>query len=199
MSVEVRDGNSTITSQGAAGRLDRSGALIWLLRDTRLLLLGLWLGASLFFSFVVAPSVFAVLRDSTALYANHLAGSIVTRDLAVINTSGFVTSLLLLASAFVFGSRRRGAFLAEIISLGVVAVATGVGHWVIAAKMVALRQQMGRPIDETAAGDPLRLAFNSLHGYSVTALTIAMLAALVAFMLMARRRPRASGAPESLG
>jgi hypothetical protein len=53
--------------------------------------------------------------------------------------------------------------------------------------MLALRRQMGRPIDETAAGDPLRLAFNSLHVYSVGALTVAMLAALVTFILIARR------------
>jgi hypothetical protein len=46
---------------------------------------------------------------------------------------------------------------------------------------------MGRPIDEVAEGDPLRLAFNSLHGYSVAAMTIAMLAAIVAFVLVARR------------
>jgi hypothetical protein len=54
--------------------------------------------------------------------------------------------------------------------------------------MLSLRQQMGRPIDETAASDPLRVAFNSLHVYSVAALMAAMLAALVAFILIARRR-----------
>lgn len=167
---------------------ERTRALVWRLQSLRLLLLALWLGASIFFSFVVAPSVFAVLRDSTALYANHLAGSIVTRNLAVINTWGFCLSLLLLASAFPFRSKRRAPFLAEIISLGLIAISTGVGQWVIAARMVALRQSMGRPIDETTATDPLRLAFNSLHGYSVTALTLAMLAALAAFILIARRR-----------
>lgn len=174
--------------EASAQVVERSRAHFGWLQDVRLLLTGLWLGAALFFSFVVAQSVFVVLRNSTALYANHLAGSIVTRDLAVLNTSGFIISLLLLASAFVFrGKRERKAFPAEIISLAVVAVTTGVGQWVIAARMLALRRQMGRPIDETAAGDPLRLAFNSLHVYSVGALTVAMLAALVAFILIARR------------
>jgi hypothetical protein len=188
MRVEVGEPGAGVTSQPEARVSERAGALASVLQDVRLLLLGLWLGASLFFSFVVAPSAFAILRDSTALYANHLAGSIVTRNLAVINTSGFILSLVLLASAAVFRSgARRVAFLAEVASLVVVAAATGVGQWVIAAKMLALRAQMGRPIDETAAGDPLRLAFNSLHGYSVAALTVAMLAALCAFLLIARR------------
>ena len=191
MSAEIGERSAVVTAPPGAKAAGRRGTFIFLLQDMRLLLLGSWLGASLFFSFVVAPSVFAVLRDSTALYANHLAGSIVTRNLAVINTGGFIISLLLLSSAFAFGrGKRRGAFPAEIISLGVVAIATGVGQWVIAAKMVALRQQMGRPIDETAAGDPLRLAFNDLHGYSVAALTVAMIASLVAFILIVRRGRR---------
>lgn len=164
-----------------------------LLQSIRLLLVGMWLGASLFFSFALAPSVFAVLRESTALYANHLAGQIVTRNLAVVNTSGLIISLALLASAFLLrGKGGRWAFGTEVVSLIVMAVATSAGQWVIAARMLALRAQMGRPIDETAANDPLRVAFNSLHVYSVTALTIAMLAGLVAFILIARRRMRVS-------
>jgi hypothetical protein len=46
---------------------------------------------------------------------------------------------------------------------------------------------MGRPIDEVAANDPLRLGFNSLHGYSVMALGVAIIAAAVALLLIARR------------
>ena len=156
------------------------------------MLIALWLGAALFFSFVVAPSAFTVLRASSALYANHLAGSIVTRTLAVVNTSGFIIGLLLLASAFLWRDalRRRVVFVLEIVSLVVLTIATGVGQWVIAARMLALRLQMGGPIDETAATDPLRVEFNSLHGLSVSALGIAMLAALVAFIAISRRTDR---------
>jgi hypothetical protein len=187
MSVGIGEPDVGAAPQPDAGVAERASSS--LIQNTRLLLLGLWLGAALFFSFSVAPSAFAILRDSTALYANHLAGSIVTRNLSVINMSGFVLSLVLLGSAVVFRSRRRLAFLAELISLAVVAIATGAGEWVIAAKMVALRTQMERPIDETTGADPLRVAFNSLHGYSVAALTVAMLAAIVASIFIARRRP----------
>ena len=187
MSVEVGERSAATRSAEEPRVTERGSRLVLLVQDTRLLLMGLWLGAALFFSFVVAPSAFSVLRNSTALYANHLAGSIVTHNLAVINTSGLAISLLVLAGAFAFrGERRRARFRAEVISLLVMAAATSVGQWVIAAKMLALRRQMGRPIDETAAGDPLRVAFNSLHLYSVAALTLAMLAALIAFILIAR-------------
>ncbi|MCA1558145.1 MAG: hypothetical protein LC731_06350, partial [Acidobacteria bacterium] len=94
-----------------------------------------------------------------------------------------------LVSAFIFRSRTSSrAILGEAALLAVIAITTSVGQWVIAARMLALRGEMGRPIDETALADPLRAAFNSLHVYSVSALTIAMLAALLAFIFMARKR-----------
>ena len=80
----------------------------------------------------------------------------------------------------------RASFIAECLCLGVIAVATGVGHWVIAARMRALRAAMELPIDQIAADDTRRIAFNSLHGYSVNLLGVAMIAALVALVLMAR-------------
>jgi hypothetical protein len=157
------------------------------LGDVRLLLLGLWLGAAMFFSFAVAPGAFAVLP------ARELAGAIVTRTISVVNVAGFIVGLLLLATAFAGGRGARvarRAWLLEVVALALVAVATGIGQWVIAARMHALRLSMGRPIDELAASDPLRLAFNDLHGYSVAAMTTAMLAGLVAFILIARRNRR---------
>jgi hypothetical protein len=188
MSVEVGERAAGLGASTEAQPVERGGVFVRLLRDIRLLLAGGWLGAALFFSFSVAPSAFSVLRDSTALYANHLAGTIVTRNLAVINMSGLFVSLLLLASALVLRSNTgRAALAAEIVSLVVLATTTSLGQWVIAAQMLALRRQMGRPIDETAAGDPLRIAFSNLHGYSVATLTVAMLAALLACVLIARR------------
>jgi hypothetical protein len=54
--------------------------------------------------------------------------------------------------------------------------------------MLALRAAMGRPIDAVAANDPLRAAFNSLHGYSVGLMTVAMLSGGVALLLIGRRK-----------
>jgi hypothetical protein len=46
---------------------------------------------------------------------------------------------------------------------------------------------MAVPIDQVAVDDPRRVAFNRLHGYSVTALSVAMIAALIAFLIIAYR------------
>jgi hypothetical protein len=153
------------------------------LEGVRLTLIALWLGGAVFFSFVVAPTAFAILPT------HELAGALVTRTIAVVNVGGFIVSLLLLATAF-SGKReetRRAAHLVEVASLIVVAVACGVGHWIVAARMVALRASMGRPIDAVAANDPLRAAFNSLHGYSVALMGAGILAGLIALLLIGRR------------
>ena len=187
MSAEAVESRVEVEAEVREG----SGWLATLVRDVRLLLIALWLGGAVFFSAAVAPSAFAVLRARGVPYANEAAGSIVTRTLGVINTGGFVLALVLLLSAFLFRRNvSRRALLAETISLALVCVATGVGQWVIAARMLALRSAMGRPIDDVAADDPLRLSFGALHGYSVTALAVGIVAAAVALLLIARRKSR---------
>ena len=197
MSVEIGESRAraSVAESNTARREARTGTLATtaavVVRDVRLLLIALWLGAAVFFASTVAPSAFSVLRRYAVPHANELAGSIVTRTLAVVNTGGFIISLLLLASAFLFSHAvSRRAFYAEIISLLLLAIMTGTGQWIIAAKMLQLRAALGRPIDDVAQNDPLRIAFNSLHGYSVAALGIGIIAAAVALLLIARRRQR---------
>ena len=158
-----------------------------LINVTRLILLAAWFGAALFFSAVVAPAAFGVLRSFGLPNASEIAGSIVTRSLSVVNLAGFAIALLLLVTLILRRNHSsRLSFIVECISLGVIALATGAGHWFIAARMRALRAAMVLPIDQIAADDPNRIAFNNLHGYSVNALSLAMIAALVAMVLMAR-------------
>jgi hypothetical protein len=152
------------------------------LADLRILLIAVWLGAALFFSFGVAPSAFAVLPS------RELAGSIVNRTLMIVNYSGVIIGLILLATSFV--SRQnisRGRLLFEQIVLLLLTAACAVGQFIIGARLHNLRLQIGRPIDELATDDPLRVAFNDLHVYSVIILLAAMTAALIAFFLLAAR------------
>lgn len=159
-----------------------------ILNDLRLLLLGLWLGAAVYFSSVVAPSVFSVLRAFQLPNVGEIAGTLVTRTHSVVNVSGFIISLCLVTTGLAFGRGfGKRSFFLEIASLMVVAATTGVGHWVIATKMRALRLAMVLPIDQVPADDARRVAFNRLHGYSVTALSVAMIAALIAFLIIAYR------------
>ena len=175
-----------------AGERLRDGARphLWvrLLHGARLLAVAVWLGSAVFFSGAVAPSAFAVLPS------REMAGALVSRTLTILNVGGLVAGLLLLAGALV-GRRlvRWYAWAAESAALAAVAAATFVGQFVIAARMSALRAQMGKPIEEVAADDPLRVAFNALHANSVTALSVAMIAAVVALFLVARRTTNKSG------
>ncbi len=156
--------------------------------NVRMLLLAAWLGAAIYFSAVVAPSAFGVLRSFSVPNSGEIAGTIVTRALSVVNTSGFLLSLLLLITAVVLKKGfRRWSFILQLILLTIVAVASAVGEWVIAARMRGLRLAMHGQIDQVPLSDPNRIAFAALHGYSVTALSIAIIAALIAFFVIANR------------
>lgn len=159
------------------------------LNASRLILISLWLGAALYFSAVVAPAAFSVLRSFELPNASEIAGGIVTRSLSVVNVSGFIVGIVLLLTLFTArGSRSRFTLIAEAICASLMIIATGVGHWVIAARMRALRAAMILPIDQVPPSDARRIAFNSLHVYSVNALSLAMIAALVAIVLIARSK-----------
>jgi len=158
-----------------------------IVRLFRLLLLGLWLGAAIFFGAAVAPALFGVLRGANLANANELAGTIVTRLLLIINRGGFEISLFLIVTAyFMTRNESRLRRFAEMISLAIMAIMTGVGQWVIAARMVALRAAMQGQIDLVAINDPRRIAFDSLHGYSVAAMGIAIIGGLIAFIVATR-------------
>lgn len=158
------------------------------INSIRLILVACWLGAALFFSVVVAPAAFGVLRSFALPNASEIAGAIVNRSLGVVNVSGFVIGLIALLSGLVLrNSTSRGLWLVlQSISLLVLTIATAVGHWIIAARIHALRAASQLRIDQLAPDDPTKIAFDSLHGYSVQALGIAMIAALVAILAIVR-------------
>ena len=152
------------------------------LSDFRTLLIGLWLGAACFFSFAVAPSAFAVLEN------RELAGSLVSRTLMIVNLSGLVIGLILLLSSFI---KREGLapvwVWTERFLLVLLTLACAAGQFVIALWISFVRTQIGKPIEEVAADDPLKMQFNNLHQYSVWVLMGAMIAALILFFLVGKK------------
>ena len=137
-------------------------------------------------SAAVAPSAFRVLRAANLPNASELAGGIVTRALSIINIGGFVIALLLLISAFALRrSFRPRTFTLQLVLLAIVAAATAAGEWIIAARMRGLRAVARLPIDQLPAGDATRVAFDALHGYSVAALSVAIITGLIAFFVIA--------------
>ena len=158
------------------------------LSNIRLLLIGLWLGAAVFFSFAVAPSAFAVLRNLQVANFSTVAGEMVSRNLMIINLGGLVIGLILLALSFVgAASANRFALWTERIMLLIMTIACAVGQFVIALWLRFVKAELGKPIDEIAADDPLRIKFNNLHEYSVWVLIVAMIAAVIAFFIISRK------------
>lgn len=153
------------------------------LSDIRLLFLATWLGAALFF-IAVAQSAFAVLPQ------RELAGAVVNRTLSVLNFAGLAIFVLLLLLSFL----RRGAinkFLSwsERVLLILAAAACAVGQFVFGFWIAMKRAEIGRPIDELAADDPLKIQFTMLHEYSVWTLMIGIGAAFIAYFIIANQKP----------
>ena len=147
-----------------------------------LLLIGLWLGAAVFFSLGVAPSVFSVLPS------RELAGGVVNRTLTIINFSGVIIGILLLLSSFIPRNEIRSVWIwVQRLLLLIVSLACGAGQVIIGLYLEHLRSIIGRPIEELAVDDPLRLQFNQWHQYSIWILIVAMIAALLAFFVISRK------------
>jgi len=154
-----------------------------LIADIRLLLLGFWLGSACFF-IAVAQTAFAVLPQQ-----HELAGAIVGRTLAIINYGGLgIGVFLLVLSLPAAGNTSKFWLWIERFLLLLLAAACAVGQFVIGWWLLLLRTQMGKPIDEVAADDPLRIQFDTLHGYSEWTLITARAAALIAFFIISNRK-----------
>jgi Domain of unknown function (DUF4149) len=149
------------------------------LQKTRLTILGLWLGAMTFFSFVVAPSAFAVLQQQ------QLAGALVSRTLGALEIIGIVAGAILIALLF-FSRERDKAFLYELIALALMTVSMLVSHFVVSRRMHDLRISLGE-IAQLAANDPARVEFDRLHQYSVWLMGFDILGAIALIVYLARR------------
>ena len=149
------------------------------LQKTRLAILGLWLGAMAFFSFVVAPSAFAVLQQQ------QLAGALVSRTLGALEIIGIIAGALLIAILFISRERDR-AFLYELIALALMTASMLVSHFVVSRRMHELRMRLGE-IAQLAANDPARVEFDRLHQYSVWLLGFDILGAIALIVYLARR------------
>lgn len=163
---------------------------MYVLNNIRLLLLASWLGAAIFFSAAVAPSAFRVLRTFNLPNQGEIAGALVGHTLTFINLLGVIVSMMVLVTTLALkNTLARRTFSLQVILLLIMAAATAVGEWVITARMRVLRAAFNMPIDQVAHTDVGRIAFAALHGYSVVALSVAMLAALISFFVMSKRVP----------
>lgn len=176
---------TTIESKPATpvNQVERVGLSQQIVAFAELLLIGVWLGSMIFFSFAVAPSAFAVLPT------REMAGTIVTSTIGKVEVMGMVFGGLLVLIQLATWSRRANAS-ARMISLVLVAlmIASAVlSRFWISPTMTSLRAAMGGNIDEVPANNPLRAQFNDLHQYSVGLMSVAIVSGFVLFFLAVRK------------
>ncbi len=141
----------------------------------RLTLLAFWLGAATLFSAIVAPALFDVLPTRT------LAGLVVGRVLPVLFYAGIVIAAIDLALDL------RGAHHVGRLATDLVMLLTCSGaQWLVSPRIERVRAAITGPIEQLAPTDPRRLEFGRLHAVSVGLLGVAMIAALVAIIGLAR-------------
>jgi hypothetical protein len=140
-----------------------------------LVLVALWLGAALLAVTVVAPGAFAVLPTRA------LAGDVVGRVLPVLFAGAIAVPGLVLGIAP--AARHSGLAAFATVSSAAAAVAA---LWVVNPRIAALRAAAVVPIDQLAPTDPRRTMFGVLHAASVALLGLAMIAAAVLLLLLAR-------------
>lgn len=146
-----------------------------------LLLLGVWLGSMIYFSFAVAPSAFAVLPS------RHLAGLVVGSTLTKLEWLGLGLGGALLVMQFIKPALlKSGLRKLNLLLLVLMVAAHALLRFWVSPEMNQLRLAMGRPVDDVDPADPLRLQFNDLHQYSVSLMGMAMLCALALLFLTTR-------------
>lgn len=133
-----------------------------LLRYLMLLSLIVWLGGLIFFSFVVAPTVFSVLPT------RHLAGNVVSRSLSALHWMGLASGIVFLVSSMLYARLSTGSahsFAARHVLVCVMLALTAVSQFYVTPKMAGLRASM-EEIDRVSPADPARVQFDALHVWS---------------------------------
>jgi hypothetical protein len=152
------------------------------LRYLIVLSLVVWLGGLIFFSFVVAPSAFAVLPT------RHMAGSLVSRSLSLLHWMGIVSGLVFLVASLLYSRVTTGSahlFAARHLLIVVMLVLTCASQFGISPRMARLRATVGE-IDRVPLNDPARVQFNALHVWSTRLEGSVLLAGLVVAYLTAQ-------------
>ena len=151
------------------------------LRFLQIFSLGLWLGSILFFSFVVTQGAFAVLPNK------DLAGALVGYTLTRLHIIGIVAGCVyLLATAALEKSVGALVSPAALLVLLMI-VCTMLSQYGVIVRMDALKLQMGS-VEAAGADNPLRVAFDRLHQYSVWLESVVLFSGLAALFLTAKRK-----------
>lgn len=139
-----------------------SGFYAVTLRTLMLLALIAWIGGLIFFSFVLAPTVFTVLPS------REMAGNVVSRSLTSLHWIGLISGAVFLACSLAYNQRklaRLKPFAAAHVFILLMLALTLVSQFGITPRMHTLRAEMGT-IDNLSLADSRRVEFDRLHAWS---------------------------------
>lgn len=147
------------------------------------LVLTLWVGAMFGFGALYAPVLF---RNLTS---RDQAGTIAGETLSRIDALGLITGgvMLVITALQAIDSGWTAMDLGRLLTAAVMVGVVAISSVSIRQKIAAIRQQMGRPIDELPEGDPLRLEHGKYHRISRGLFSLNMLLGVVLIVLSAMR------------
>ena len=146
------------------------------------LVLGVWLGALVFFGAILAPVAFSQLPV-------HAAGLVVGGSLLRLHWMAFVCALIFLVVILVARAHYR-SILPQVILVVVMMVLTAYSQFSIIPRMDTARDSIGGDVDVVAQNNPGRQIFDHLHHQSVQVeglILICGLFALIATAHLSRR------------
>ncbi len=152
-------------------------------RFLMLLSLVVWIGGLIFFAFVLAPTVFAVLPT------RQLAGNVVNRSLGMLHWMAIACGVVFAITSMIDSRVVDGVvapFALRNMLIYAMLILTLVGMFGIASRMGVLRQQMG-VVDDLPHDNPLRVEFNRLHVWSTRIEGSVLVLGLALLYLTAKR------------
>jgi hypothetical protein len=155
------------------------------------LVLGLWLGALVFFGAVLAPIAFSQLPPlfATPAAGIHAAGMIVGGSLVRLHWIGLFCGLIFLVVSVVARAHYR-TIIPQAVLVLVMLLLTAYSQFSIIPRMDTARESVGGNVEAVAANNPGRQIFDRLHQRSVHVEVLVLLCgvgALVATAHWSRR------------
>lgn len=117
-----------------------------------------WLGGIIFFSFVVAPALFALLSSPA------MAGNVVNLVLSALHFAGLACGAVFLAASFLAVLKHAKTMR---VLIGLMLLATAISQFGVAPQMHRIRDAVGGSIEALPKQDAGRAAFDKLHEISV--------------------------------
>jgi uncharacterized membrane protein len=156
---------------------------MWFLRFLIVLALIVWIGGIVFFAFVEAPALFAILPTT------RMAGDVVSVSLTKLHWMGLISGLVFLACSLLYNRLRHTRtkpLAASHIFIVLMLVLTAVSQFRITPRMRDLRAEL-RAADNLAWNDSRRREFDCLHAWSTRLESGVLLIGMGVVLLTARR------------